>query len=92
MHELKSKIKTLPSCFDKDWANGVLRLAIEELKNTDRVLFSRQQEIFYFLRELEEHGYWWQAARLRNHINLAVKQRRFTARRADPSKMSGGLS
>ena len=65
------------------WANAVLRLAIAELKNTDRVLSARQLEVFHYLHELESHGYWWQSARLRNHINLAVKKGRFTARSAD---------
>jgi len=76
----------------KDWANSILRLAIAELKNENRVLFARQQEIFYFLHELEVYGYWWQVARLRNHINLAIKQGRFTARRADHFSHVGGLS
>jgi hypothetical protein len=76
----------------REWANSVLRLAIQELKNTDRVLSARQLEVYYFLGELERLGFKWQVARLRNHINLAVKQGRFTSRRLDPLKDVGGLS
>lgn len=76
----------------KDWANSVLRLAIQELKNIDRVLSARQLEIYYFLHELERLGFKWQVARLRNHINLAVKEGRFTSRRLDPSIKVGGAS
>jgi hypothetical protein len=80
-----SKIKTLPYYGSKDWANAVLRLTIQELKNTDRVISARQIEIFHFLHELESFGYWWQVARLRNHIHLAIKQDRFrfTAERSE---------
>lgn len=72
------------SCYGgKEWANIILKLAIQELKNSDRVLSARQLEIYYFLDELKSYGWNWQVERLRNHINLAIKQGRFTARRAD---------
>jgi len=81
-------------CFygSREWANVVLKLAIRELKNEKRVLSARQLEIYYILGELKKYGFRWQVARLRNHINLAIKQGRFTARRADPLKGGGGLS
>ena len=74
----KTNIKSLSYYGSVKWANDALRLSIQELKNTDRVLFARQQEIFHFLHELESFGYWWQVARLRNHIHLAIKQGRFS--------------
>jgi hypothetical protein len=76
----------------KAWANWVLRCAISILKNESRDLASRQVEIYYWLFCLECEGFDWQARRLRNHINLAVKKGSFTARRADPIKGAGGLS
>lgn len=91
---MKEKTQDEIKVFDKTWANQVLKIAIAELKNTDRVLSARQLEIFYYLHELEAYGYRWQVARLRNHINLAIKQGRFTAERseADPLNEVGGLS
>jgi hypothetical protein len=76
------------------WANFILRLGIAECNNVDRVGFARLQEIFYIMRVLSEHGYEWQARRLRNHLHLAMKKGRFTAlARADPIKVGrGGLS
>jgi hypothetical protein len=76
----------------KEWANSVLRLAIRELKNVDRVLEARQLEVYYFLDDLRDHGFVWQVARLRNHIHLAIKQGRFTSRRLDPLKRGGEIS
>lgn len=76
----------------KEWANNVLKLAIAEVKNSKRVLSARQLEVFYFLDELKKYGWSWQVARLRNHINLGVKQGVFTTRRVDPSKREGELS
>lgn len=86
-----SEIKTLSYYGSKDWANAVLRLTIQELKNTDRVLSARQIEIFHFLHELEKCGYWWQVVRLRNHIHLAIKQDRFrfTAERSEADSRAG---
>jgi hypothetical protein len=76
--------------FDKVWANAVLKIAINDLKDVQRVLSARQLEIYYILHELQYHGFSWQVARLRNHIHLAIKTGRFTARSADPLKVAGG--
>jgi hypothetical protein len=78
----------------KDWANHILVYCIEELNDVERDLSARRVEVFYFLGELESFGWKWQADRLRNHINLAVKRGRFTLERSetDPSKGLGGLS
>lgn len=95
---MSSTIINVPEYGSKGWANIVLKLAIEELKNTDRVLSARQLEIFYFLGELERFGWRWQSARLRNHINLAIKQGRFSSSsftasaEADPIDHAGGDS
>jgi hypothetical protein len=78
---MKKRLLLVFNYGSKEWANSVLRIAIHELKNTDRVLAARQLEIYYFLGELERFGFKWQVARLRNHIHLAVKQGRFTASR-----------
>ena len=67
----------------KEWANSILSIAIADVYDTVRVLPARQVEIYHILRELEKYSYWWQAQRLRNHINLAIKTGRFTARSAD---------
>ena len=94
MFYVDSNIKEVSVSYygSKDWANSVLRIAIGELKNKDRVLSARQLEIFYFLGELEAYGFVWQAKRLRNHIHLAIKKGMFTAERseADPLKVGGG--
>ena len=71
----------------KEWANSVLRLAIQELKNSARVLSARQLEIYYFLGELEAYGWIWQAKRLRNHIHLAIKKGTFTAERSEADSL-----
>lgn len=76
----------------KAWANSVLKLAIKELKNKDRILSARQLEVFYFVGELKKYGWSWQVDRLRNQINLAIKNGTFTTRRVDPSKRERGLS
>ena len=89
---MSSQVINFPEYGSKGWANIVLKLAIADLNDTDRVLSSRQLEIFYFLGELERFGWRWQSARLRNHINLAIKQGRFTARRADYDKDRGDSS
>lgn len=77
---------------DKKRINSLLREAIKELHNTDRVLSARQIEIYHYLDEFERLGFWWQAKRLRNQIHLAIKQGRFTARSADPIEGKGGPS
>ena len=78
----------------KDWANHILVYCIEELNHVERDLSARRVEVFHFLKELEFYGWKWQADRLRNHINLAIKQGRFTLERSesDPIKGGGGLS
>ena len=76
-----------------DWANWVLVHCIEELNRVDRDLSARRIEVFCFIEDLELYGWKWQADRVRNHINLAIKRGRFTLERSesDPSKR-GGLS
>jgi hypothetical protein len=83
-----------PSLYgQKAWANDVLREAIRELNNVDRVLSARSLEVFYFLGELERHGFKWQVTRLRNHINLAIKKGRFTiSKEINPIEEMGGSS
>ena len=78
----------------QDWANWVLVHCIEELHNVDRVLSARQIEVFYFLKELASYGYWWQVARLRNHIHLAIKQGHFTLEQSESDLLieKGGIS
>jgi hypothetical protein len=63
----------------REWANIALRLAIQDLKNTDRVLQARQIEIYHILKELQAYGWKWQTDRLRNQIHLAIKRGSFTA-------------
>jgi hypothetical protein len=77
MTVVESEIKTL-SYGSKSWANELLRIAIAELKNTDRVLSARRFEVFAILNSFKEHGFWWQEARLRNQINLAIKKKQFS--------------
>jgi len=72
-----SEIKTLPSS-SSSWVNELLRIAIAELKNTDRVLSARRFEVIAILNVFREHGFWWQEARLRNQINLAIKKKQFS--------------
>jgi len=82
MVEVDFCLKMLPSSSwygSREWANSVLRLAIQELKNKGRVLSARQLEVFYCLEVLEEAGFVWQVKRLRNHIHLAIKKGIFTA-------------
>lgn len=70
-----------PGLFDVSWANRVLKLAIHECYNRDRVWSARILEISYCVKNLKEHGYWWQAEILGHHLN-----RCFYARaRATPS-------
>ena len=78
----------------KNWSNHILMHCIEELNHVERDLSARRIEVFHFLKELEFYGWKWQADRLRNHINLAIKQGRFTLERSesDPIKGRGGLS
>ena len=63
----------------KAWANWVLVHCIEEIFNKNRVLFARQQEIYYFMGELERLGFWWQVERLRNWIHVGIKKGMFYA-------------
>ena len=88
------KDKTFADYGSVAWANLVLRLAIREITNEHRVLSARRSEVFYLLGELEKHDFWWQADRLRNHINLAIKNGRFTLERSesDPLKAVGVTS
>ena len=79
----------------KKWANSVLSLGIAECNNVNRVESARFQEIFYCLEILEEAGFVWQAARLRNHLHLAVKKGflQSLGREIDPPKKGvGGFS
>lgn len=52
----------------KAWANDVLRSGIRELKNEGRSRQARFSEVVYYIGILIEAGFWWQAARLRNHL------------------------
>ena len=72
----------------KDWANSLLKIGIQACNENHRVESSRFQEIFYCMRILSEHGYEWQARRLRNHYHLAVKRGRFTAERSEADSLS----
>jgi len=97
MVEVDFRLKMLPSDSyygSREWANSVLRLAIQELKNKDRVLSARQLEVFYFLGELESYGFVWQARRLRNHVHLAIKKGflQSLGREIDPPKKGVGGS
>lgn len=79
------------------WANFILRLGTQECKNVRRVESARRQEIIYIIRSLEEEGYFWHFARLRNHYHLAIKkglfssslQRASDSERADPLVVGG---
>lgn len=77
MNKTDSEIKTLPSS-SSSWANVLLRIAIAELKNTDRVLSARRFEVIAILNMFKENGFWWQERRLRNQINLAIKKKQFS--------------
>jgi len=62
----------------KSWANQILRQGIQECKNRDRDRASRLQLIAYYLRVLQENGFWWQYERLRNQVYLGYKKGLFT--------------
>lgn len=49
----------------KAWADGVLRLAIAECKNFERVKSARCSEINYFIDELYLNGWVWHSKILR---------------------------
>jgi hypothetical protein len=55
--------------FDKNWANELLSSGVVELKNSKRVLSARLMEVRYYIRRLEEEGFWWQSERLKNHLH-----------------------
>jgi len=80
-------VKEKPYYGSKEWANFVLVSCIEELNNVERNLSARRTEVFYYLRELEFHNYWWQVARLRNHIHLAIKKGTFTAEHGEADSL-----
>ncbi|MCJ7632704.1 hypothetical protein MUP77_09990 [Candidatus Bathyarchaeota archaeon] len=77
--KLPSDVIKYPDYGSKGWANTVLAYCIEEIYNKDRVISARQQEIFHFLRELNEHGYWWQSSVLRAWIHRGMRAGVFTA-------------
>jgi len=60
------------------WANQVLRIAIQEVNNVSRDLHARRLEVHYWLSELVDYGFKWHESRLRNHVNLAIKKGRFS--------------
>jgi len=97
MVEVDFRLKMLlssPYYGSKDWANSVLRLGVAECNNVDRVESARLQEVFYCLEVLEEAGFAWQVARLRNHLHLAVKKGflQSLGREIDPPKKGVGGS
>jgi len=70
----------------KAWANKLLRDGIKELKNTNRACSGRFCEVIVYIGLLLEHGYWWQATRLRNHLYLhweSLQPRRADHRRSE---------
>lgn len=76
-----SNLKTLPSYpiyGSKTWANVLLGIAIDDLKNTERVLSSRRLLVVAILNLFKENGLWWQEVRLHNQINLAIKKNQFS--------------
>ena len=72
----------------RQWSNDILRLGIKEVKNRDRDRASRLQLIAYFLRLLEENGFWWQYERLRNQVYLGYKNGLFTVSKETDSPTS----
>jgi len=72
------------------WANCVLRISIHEVNNVHRDLSARRVEVHYWLSELVDYGFTWHVSRLRNHLNLAVKNGRFSF--AGPSSLGGSSS
>jgi hypothetical protein len=72
----------------KAWANQILCFGIQEVKNTDRDRASRLQLIAYFLRLLEENGFWWQFERLKNQVYLGYKNGQFTVSKETDSSDS----
>lgn len=77
-----------PEYGSRAWANSILRLGIQEVKNRARDRASRLQLIAYFLRLLEENGFWWQYARLRNQVYLGYKNGQFTVSKETDSSDS----
>jgi hypothetical protein len=86
---IKTKALTDNKAFlgSKGWANSVLRLCIQELKNSNRVLSARQLEVFYFLDELKRYGFVWQTRVLRYQIHLAMKKGTFTAEHSEADSL-----
>ena len=53
----------------REWANELLKRGIKELQNEKRARIGVFVEVNYYLWLLEEYGFWWQLARLRNWIH-----------------------
>ena len=49
----------------KEWANEILKIGIKECKNIGRVGWARYYEILYYIRLLNNNGFWWQSRCLR---------------------------
>lgn len=80
------KSDALPRYGSKHWANEILHLGCEEIKNTDRDRGARLQLIAYYLRILHDEGFWWQYGRLRNQVHLGYKNGVFTVSKETDSQ------
>jgi len=64
---------------DKNWANEKLRWFLREILYSpswekhpqNKVILARQ-----IISDLEDHGFWWQAARVENHLHRWMAQQK----------------
>lgn len=85
--------KRIDKGYDKEWANDTLRYAIHDIIN-DPGWNKHPENVVILCRDLmsflESHGFWWQSERIKNHLHLWMKKRRFTSK--DDTLVRGGSS
>lgn len=70
----------------KEWANELLRYGIKVLRewwvkpnSPKNAVVVKKRLVEIFISRLEVEGYWWQSARLRNHLHRYLQRRHSAA-------------
>jgi hypothetical protein len=74
-----SELKAQCNVGSQEWANDLLREGIRECHNDGRAWPGVNVWVLHLINLLQEHGFHWQAQRLRNHLHLAKRRRRLAA-------------
>lgn len=79
-------------CGSKEWANELLRWFLREILYADTWVKHPYNKLivgYDIVDQLESHGFWWQAERVKNHLHRWMRSISCTAESREPLDLRG---